>query len=256
MLKKILIANVAMVAVNVAFSQDFRKVNWEQIDFEVNNPASKFYYPALFARFEQADTTLNMDEYFYIYYGYSTQQNYKPLLETQFRDQLKEVFAKKNTVVDFNKIISLTKEILSTEPFNLRDINALAFALNLSDRKEEAAKEIRKLDMLVKTIQSTGNGLSQSTAWYVIYTENCEDLLAFLGFNTTRKMIVSTEVLFVQVSNMPDNQKKYKGYYFNYAEIYKRRPDYLDGIDKPKRKMEFNPKYNPKSDLNVLKKTN
>lgn len=246
---------VAIVSLFVANAQDFKRVDWGNIELEVTNPSSKYFYPTLFARYTIADTTLTFDDYFYIYYGFSCQDGYKPLLENPLRDELKSVFGKKSTVVNFDKIISLSEEILKTEPFNLRDINVLAFALNSVGRKDEASREMRKIEMLSKVIRSTGNGLTEQTPFYVIYTENCEDLLSFMGLNCTRKMIVSKDVLFIQVGNMPSEFKKFKGYYFNYAEIYKRKPTYLDGIDKPKRKMEFNPRYNPKSDLNVLPKS-
>lgn len=253
MLRKYTLLLTSLVYITIANAQEFKQVAWDKIDFEVNSPTSEYFYKNLYNRYVAADTTLTENDYFYLYYGYPTQENYKPLLESKFRDQLKEIFAKREAIVDFRKIVSLTNSILETEPFNLRDINALAFALNMLGQTEEAAAQMKKVEMIAKTIKSTGSGYDQKSPWYVIYTENCEDLLGFMGLNSTRKMIVSKDILFIQVSNMPENLKKLKGYYFNYAEIYKRKPSYLDGIEKPKRKMEFNPKYNPKSDANVLK---
>lgn len=253
MLKRFLII-ILLVAPSGAFGQDFRVVNWDHIDFEVNSPTSKYYYAPLFDRYSKNDTTLTADDYFYLYYGYTTRDNYMPLLDDPNSDSLQMVFGNKKNIIDYNKIIYFAEKITSITPFSLRDLNVLAFAFDQVGRKEEAKVTIGKVNMLAQTIESTGNGLTAKTPWYVIYNNNCEDLLGYLGYNVSRKMIVSTEVVFLQVTNLPEKLKPYRGFYFNYAQIYKRKPTYLDQFAKPKRTMEFNPKYNPKSKLNTLPK--
>lgn len=214
--------------------------NWERIEMEVTLPTSPYYYPALMERYSVGDTTLTFDDYFHLYYGYPTQPGYKPLLNNPASDSLMSLFGQR-TSASFETFAHATKlavAILATEPFNLRDINALAYSLEKIGQPSAAAREHRKLAMIEKVIKSTGTGLTAKSPWYITYANHAEDIVSLMGLDVARKIIVNVDVEFLQVTNMPD--KKDKGFYFNYAKMYNTKPTYLEDAPKQKRRMEIN----------------
>lgn len=220
----------------------------------IEEPSSPYYYPTLMGRYQLLDTTLTKQDYFYLYYGYPEQPTYMPLVANSYVDSLATIASQRTqpTPSDLYRMIYYAKGILEVEPFNLRDMNVLAFAYSLMDDKEQASKVMRAMDMIYTTIISSGSGMSEKNPWWIIYLPHAEDVMNLLRANFDKPIILSSTVEFFPVTNMPE--KRYKGYYFNFAEIYARRPDYLDNIPKQKRKMELNPLYNPKSKENIFKK--
>lgn len=240
------------------WAQGDTTVKWSVPDYkkiadEVKDPASPYYYPHLFDRYERGDTTLTREDFRYLYYGYPDQPSYKPLLPSPYADSLGRAFGRKTsaTAGDYRRIVEFARGVLKDEPFSMRDLNVLAFAYQMLDEPERGKIQMFKVRGILDAIRSTGNGLTEQTPWFVIYMRDVEDVLNLIGARFTRLLIVSSTVEFAPVYNLPD--KRQKGYYFDYSEVYKRRPDYLDGV-KVKRKLEVNPLYNPNSKLNVLPK--
>lgn len=254
----LLLAVIASLGNSWAQQVDTTAAKWLAPDYAriaetVKDVASPYYYPRLFDRYQRGDTTLTAEDFRYLYYGYPNQPGYKPLLASPYADSLATAFGKKTspTANDYLRVVGFARNILKEAPFSLRDLNVLAFAYNMLDEPEKARIEMFKVRGIYDAIRATGTGLTEKTPWYVTYMEDAEDVLNLLGARYTKLIIVSRTVEYAPVYNLPD--KRQKGYYFDYSEVYKRRPDYLDGI-KTKRKFEVNPQYNPKSKLNVLPK--
>lgn len=226
--------------------------DYEKIAAEVADMASPYYYPRLMGRYEKGDTTLTLDDFRHLYYGYPEQPGYKPLLCSPYADSLDRAFGKKTRLEadDYRRVAGFAREILKEEPFSMRDLNVLAFAYQMLDEPERAAVQMFKIRGIMEAIRSTGTGLKEESPWYVIYMRDAEDVLNLIGARFTKFIILTRSVEYAPVYNMPD--KKNKGYYFDYSEVYKRRPDYLDELPKQKRKFEVNPLYNPRSKQNVL----
>lgn len=250
----LLLCGGAVQAQQQADSAVVEAPDYARIAAEVGDVRSPYYYPRLFGRYERGDTTLTLDDFRHLYYGYPEQRGYKPLLASPYADSLQQAFAKKTRLEadDFREVARFAREILREEPFSMRDLNALAFAYQMLDEPERAAEQMFKIQRILSTIRSTGTGLREESPWYVIYQRDAEDVLNLLGARFTKFIVMSRSVEFAPVYNMPD--KKNKGYYFDYSEMYKRRPDYLDDQPKQKRRLEINPLYNPRSKQSVLPK--
>lgn len=225
--------------------------DYDQINQEARDANSDHYYPSLLKRYQIGDTTLTLEDYRYLYYGYPEQPDYKPLLQSQYADSLERAFGRKTspTADDYRRVVRYAGNILLEEPFSMRDMNALAFAYQMLEEPELAARQMRKIQGVMDAILSTGEGLSEESPWHITYVRDAEDILNILGARYTRMLIISRSVGFIPVSNMPD--KRHKGYYFDYSEVYKRKPDYLEDA---KRKLQVNPKYNPNSKQSILPK--
>lgn len=248
------IFSITLIAVGstITLSSYGQAPNFEAIKDSIAIPSSKYYYPNLLARYRLMDTTLTAEDYRYLYYGYPETESYKPLLANSYTDSLSMAFATRVTpnYETYSRVIHFCKVILEQEPFNLRDINALAFAYSQIGDSIRALKATRQVNMLLKTITTSGSGVSDKSPWYITYYNHAEDVMNLLGASFKKPIIISRAVEFFPISNM--SSKKFKGYYFNFQTIYARRPDYLDDLPKQKRGMEINPLYNPKSKHNTL----
>lgn len=207
----------------------------------INNPNSRYFYPTLFARYQLIDSTLTASDYHYLYYGYPEQVNYMPLVDNSASLELENLMTKRSALsaADYARAISLCKATLEIEPFNLRDINALAYLYSQTDQSEKSAPLMHRLTMISQTITATGSGLSQEDPWWIIYFDHAIDLLDIMGYRHQVPIIVTRTIEFIPVANMP--KKGEQGYYFNFSEIYARKPDYLQDVKAPKRKMNFKP---------------
>ncbi len=214
--------------------------NMDAIRDSISNPSSSFYYPELFGRYQVLDTTLTLEHYHYLYYGYCEQPTYMPLLDNSARKELEFIIdsGENPTAEDYKRAIALTKAILEIEPFNPRDINALAYLYAMTGNEVEAEKLGRSMSMIIATIMSSGSGVSRKSPWWITYFNHAEDVLSVEGLIGRTPIILSRSIEFIPVKNMP--KKKQKGVYFNYSEIYSRDVNYLDGVSAPKRKMNFN----------------
>lgn len=248
----ILAASFGVARAQTADSMAVTAPDYKQIAAEVADIASPYYYPKLMARYEKGDTTLTLDDFRHLYYGYPDQPDYKPLLTSPYADSLERAFGKKTRLEaqDFRRAVGFAREILKEEPFSMRDMNALAFAYQMLDEPEKAAAQMFKIKGVLEAIRSTGTGLKEESPWYVIYMRDAEDVLNLIGAKFTKFIILTRSVEYAPVYNMEN--KRDKGYYFDYSEVYKRRPDYLDELPKQKRKFEVNPLYNPRSKQNIL----
>lgn len=244
---------MALAILSSGLSHAQQAPDMEAIKAAIENPESPYYYPSLMGRYMYLDTTLTAEDYQYLYYGYAEQADYMPLLQSSYADSLTVAFSGRTqpTPSDIYRIIHFAEGILEVEPFNMRDMNVLAFAYSLLEQNDKATAMTRAVDMIASTIMATGTGLDQKSPWWVIYNNHAEDVMNILGARFDKPIIVTSSVEFFPVRNMPE--KRFKGYYFNILEIYKRRPDYLDNVGKQKRKMEFNPLYNPRSESNIFK---
>ncbi|MFI3288062.1 MAG: DUF4919 domain-containing protein [Rikenellaceae bacterium] len=213
----------------------------EALRDSISDASSRYYYPILMDRYVMNDSTLTLEDYHYLYYGYTEQINYMPLLDNSARSELESIMSGQSnpTVADYERAVALVRAILEIEPFNPRDINALAYLYAMTGYEDEAAILAHRLRMIVTTIKETGTGLSKDSPWWITYFSHAEDLVALEGLEQGQPIILSSSIEFVPVSKMPN--RKDKGLYFNYSLIYEKDADYLENIDAPKRKMNWNP---------------
>ncbi len=219
-------------------SKGFEPVDYSAIERVVGDPSSPYYYPDLMRRYEKGDTTLTAADYRMLYYGFPSRPNYRPLLPDRYADSIATVFSGRESIEaeGYQKIIHWARLALQDNPFGMRNLNLLAFVHQTLGEEDLAVRQMRKLKGVLGAIQSSGDGLSEQTPWYVTHMDDAEDVLNLLVLKFGRMIVLSREVVYVPVTG----ELAAKGYYFNYAEIYKRRPDYLDATKQP-RKLEISP---------------
>ncbi len=194
---------------------------------EILNSESPYYYPSLFIRYMAGDTTLNLEEYRHLYYGYAWQPTYKPFESPQSGTKLLAKFEKgldSLTVEDCHEIIRYAGDVMKTEPFHPSTVNFLTFAYGaLGDTINERVNAHR-FKMLIETIQSSGTGLREKSAWHILYYPDADDVLGHMNLIFGKNSVVSRTVEFIPLY---ERRGGVKGYYFNFERIYWNRPDQL-----------------------------
>lgn len=168
----------------------FRAVEIDTIAAQVKNPNSPFYHPNLLKRYLAKDTTLNEDEFFFLYYGYATLDEYSGYSHGKDHEKLMALLKKKDehSEKDIKKIIEYSENLLKETPFNLDLLNYLSYAY-----KKQGNKEVERYQLyymyrgVMETILSTGDGMSLSTPFWVIRIDNEYSLLNWLDFESAGK---------------------------------------------------------------------
>ncbi|MGG9971006.1 DUF4919 domain-containing protein [Ferruginibacter sp. SUN002] len=176
-IKKIAFVSILVVCAFSATAQNgnFRKPDYQSMKKTIADANSPFYYPPLMKRYMADDTTLTIEEYRYLYYGSSLDTGYAAYGNPSVREQLRNE-------KDVDKIIELEKKAIKEFPFNIRDIYNLNVKLEEKGDKVGASIYNHKLIGIVKAIMSTGDGLTDSTAMYVINVGHEYDLIGLLGY--------------------------------------------------------------------------
>ncbi len=211
---------------------------------QITDPESQFYYPNLFLRFNNGDATLTQEDFHYLYYGFAYQSLYKPL-EVQTKSD--KVFMMATTIDPYTpteeslqSLVIATTEALEQNPFSPNLWNLLAYAYGaLGDpAREEMAFE--RVNLILKTIDSSGSGLKEREAKHIIMYDHAIDLLTSQGIRHNSAEIISRTVEFMPFveTQRTSSGKKIKGIYFDFGRIYWNKPDIND--EPRKKAWQFN----------------
>lgn len=202
-----------------------RKIKVERPDLEeirksTLDPASKYYFPKLMARYNVNDTTMAPDEFRYLYLGYMFQEDYDPYRMSPYAGRTEDLRRKAtHTKAETDTIIKYTELALADNPFDLRQMSFLVHVLK-ERRKDMRAKiwEYR-LENLLGAIKSTGTGKDTDNAWYVIYPVHEYDMVQLLGYEATNADFIEPGYDYLSVrpdeSDKRKRDKSAKGFYFN-----------------------------------------
>ena len=171
------------------------------IKARIEDPASEQYYPNLRLRYEQADSTLTADDYHYLYYGYAYQPQYRPLETNPALDRFYETLARLNVNApadtDLLAVIEAGTEALEADPFSPQVLNFLSFAHAQRGDTAQAAAYRDKMNLVLATIESSGDGLTEETPWRTVE----------------------------YIPRVKKDEKGVKGDYFDYGRIYWKKPE-------------------------------
>lgn len=187
-MKKIALLIISVFYLLNSFSQEqeakLEAPNYKEISKQIKNKKSKFYYPNLMNRYLNGDTHFDLDEKRHLYYGYSFQDSYSPYGSSDYSDSLKIVFNKDTLVeTDYNDIIRFSSMILDENPFHLIALRNLSFSyykLNTNPKLKELYSY--KSELIYDAIFSSGDGISEKTAFYVINISDEYRILNILDF--------------------------------------------------------------------------
>lgn len=196
---------------------DMQIPDFTEIKKAVNDPASPFYYPNLVRKYNAKDTTMTHEEFRYYYLGYIFQEDYNPYRKSEYSHQLDRLYKQtQHSVGECENIVKFALLTLADDPFDLRQMNFLIYALKEQNKYKEAAIWEFRMNHLIQAILSTGDGKAPETAWYVISPVHEYNILNRLGLTGKDFVFVEPYYDYVEVDKNP---LKIEGYYFNVHHI-------------------------------------
>lgn len=224
MLRLICLFSLLLLFTGFCIAQEtrpFSRPDFDSIHSLIKDKSSAYYYPTLFNRYKNNDTTLSEKEFSLLYYGYSFQDNYSPYGRSDANDKLEKLFEKEHlSDKDNNEIIKLENKVLEEYPFNLRNINRLITALNDNGDTAAASIQMKKLIGIAKAIFSTGDGRTDTTAMYVISVEHEYDLVYLLGIGQSAGQAL-LNTAYGQVDKLEiTGGAEFKEIYFNVSRLF------------------------------------
>lgn len=230
MIRKIILTlSLPIFAVTVAFGEKAVPDN-DEILKAIIDSSSPYYYPSLMLRYEAGDTTLTLDDYHHLYYGFAWQPEYKPLEPQPERDAVLMAFEgllsnDRGVTVDeaAQKLIWECTTLFEIDPFSPSNLNYLTFAYGfLGDTINEKINADRMRKVL-KTIESSGTGRRESEPWHIIFFPHANDYLGSRGETIQRRTVRSRTVEYVHIQRM--GRENIKGHYFNFERMYWKKPE-------------------------------
>ncbi len=177
--------------------EGYTPILWDSIRVEVLDAASVDYYPVLFERYQKGDTTLNLQNYRQLYYGFVFDSRYSPRQVNELEDQTLEFIHLNAEMMDSTRavqLIELAQGALVQEPFNIEMLNLLCYGYSIVQNNEQLTQNLYKLNGILESILSSGTGIELEDPWVVLYREDIADILSFMGGEVRRKKIITTKV--------------------------------------------------------------
>lgn len=206
------------------------KPNFEEIRRAINDRTSDYYYPRLMKEFEANDTVMKLDKYRYLYLGYALQEDYNPYRSsTQSIEESLRHDRARLTPAECDEIIATANHALQDNPFDLQQMSFLIQALRQKRQDNLADIWQYKFNYILMAIVSTGTGIDQDNAWFVIEPQHEYILLNTMGYVVTNHLFDDPYYEYLTVVNKAGDAAG--GYYFNIhhllEEYYRKYPEEL-----------------------------
>ncbi|HTC01093.1 MAG TPA: DUF4919 domain-containing protein [Ferruginibacter sp.] len=205
---------ICFIGGNTYAQHKITKPNYKKIEKAINKKRSDKYYPKLFNRYQNNDTTLTDEDYTLLFYGAQSQPGYLPYGGSPYSDSTAKIFNKSSlTLADYDSAINYETICLQLKPFSLRDLNILAYSYIKTGNDSLANLINYKKERIIKTILSTGDGKTQETGFYVITATQEYDILQILNFDFSGEQTLTTNGC--DYLGVKENKYHIKGLFFD-----------------------------------------
>ncbi len=205
------------------------KPDLEEIRRATLDHTSPYYYPRLMKEFQRNDTLMKIDKFRHLYLGYMFQEDYNPYRSSERTITYDATLnrSKNLTRQECDSVIAYAEQALSDNPFNLGVM--LINALRGKGKTNLANIWQYKLNYILMSIVSTGTGLDEENAWYVIEPQHEYVLLNMMDYSVSDHVFYDPSYEYITVRNA--DGKDSGGFYFNIGplleEYYRKHPDEL-----------------------------
>lgn len=196
-------------------------VDLDKIRTETIDPDSRFYYPKLLKMYMSNDTVMTPEDYRYFYYGALYQEDfdpYRPTLNEEEYKRLEPLYYKNDhTRAEKDAMQNYALVSLRNNPLDLVQLKNLVYVYEKKQKVNLAKIWKHKLNMLLRTIASSGTGADTDNAWVVVYPRHEYDFLNLSGIAVHSQDFVPPYYEHVIVQKK--NDKDADGYYFNIGAL-------------------------------------
>jgi len=171
-MRPLLIILFFMMAGAAMAQNNFRPVNRDSVKLAISDSSKDTYYPKLMERYNRFDTTLTVEDYRLIYYGYVFQDEYFAYANDKKRE-IGELVNKRK----YDKASEVCDEALAGMRVGLSPNFFKSYVLFQMNVTDSAAFYIFRYQRLRDAILSTGNGETCETAFKTIYVSDEYDII-------------------------------------------------------------------------------
>ena len=218
----LLIVIFTALALNTnAQDEFFNAPNYSQIEANVKEQSSSYYYPNLLKKYLDGNSSMSLEEARHLYYGYVFQPNYVPTDTSSYNNKLAITLSRGSfTPSDYAEILEYSNALLLQDPFNLRALNAKLLVLAQQNNTDEYKKVAQQRTIVQNAIVSTGDGMSEKSPFYVIKVAHEYDILPFLGYTYggEDKILRGNKVNYLSLG---ENRFGIERVYFNISPVIK-----------------------------------
>lgn len=208
-----------------AVAQEVEAPNYKEIRSTIQNAKGPNYYPTLMRRYLENDTTLTLEQYRNLYYGFSLQDDFVPYqaIRQDLYTMRSNLVSSRGSAHHCPEAIRVAQTALDDNPFDLLAISTMAFAyLQLKDSLKFQLWDAKQ-NGLLDAIVSSGDGETPETAFHVINLEHEYEVLNRLGLKIEADSLVNDRVEYLRVK---ENAEDIPGIFFNFSatrSVYRRK---------------------------------
>lgn len=177
---------IVFLTLNFGYSQNGKNLDFNEIGRKITKKMSKNYYPKLLKKYHNTDTTLTIDQYKLLYYGYTFHRDYNPYDDIPLSDSL-TIYKENN---DFEKMLLLGKKINRNHPFYLEAIFNIFIAYKQLNNVDAATIWHNKYMKIIQTIFSSGDGKTAENAFVIISIRDEYELLSVMGLKPEKQQLI------------------------------------------------------------------
>lgn len=189
------------------------KVDFKHVKEVIENPKSIYYYPKLLQSFQSNDTTMSVEAYRNLYYGYTFQEDYNPFRESEYSTKVEQLYYKQpHSRAECDSIDKYAALVLNDNIFDLNQMQYYIFVLKEKKKHTRVAIRQFRLNRIIAAIMSSGKG-TKDEPWVVIAPEHEYNIVNFLGYVATDHREEGNGIEFIAVE--PKAGKSTEGFYFD-----------------------------------------
>ena len=225
-----LVTGVALQAQNKKF--EVRKVDFDKVKEITLNPKADFYYSKLLKSFSGTDTTMSLEVFRDLYYGYVFQEDYNPFRQSQYGTVVEQLYYKQpHSRQECDSIEKYANLSLADNMFDLDQMQYYIYVLKEKKKYARAAVEQFKLDNIIAAIMSSGKG-TKDEPWVVISPLHEYNIVNFLGYIAVNHTEMGKGIDYIAVKKR--GRSKTEGFYFDvsrmWQEAQRKFPDEITSI--------------------------
>ena len=231
-MKRVLILLLALLPM---FAMAQRVPDNEDVLAKTIDNSSPYYYPRLMERYIHGDTTLTLDDYHYLYYGFAFADNYRPMESDPARIDVLEVFiaTEMPDSLQLLRVVEAGERLMHSDPFSPPNLNFLTFAYGKLGNRHMEEVCYDRFTKVMQTIGSSGTGIRENSPWHVLTFQHAADFTAWRGGEINNRQVRSRSVEYIQLK--VKDAKGNRGYFFDFSRVYMKRPE----TEKPKEERKW-----------------
>ena len=224
-MKKLTIAAVMLMTASTVLAQEVSAPDYRAIRNSIQNSKGPNYYPHLMQRYLQNDTTLSIEQYRALYYGFTLQEDYVPYQRPHkaLLDIRQRIVDSKGDAKICAEALKVSQSAIDDNPFDLMAISTMTFSYQQLKDTANYQRWDDKQNSLLDAIVSSGDGESANSPIHVISIEHEYEVLNRLGLQIESDSLCNDHIEYLKVQ---PNAEDVRGIYFDFGacrQAYRRR---------------------------------